>query len=110
MTRLSSSHCDNMVMFITSREYGYGQPWSFMENNCQTWLAIVNHGQPQSTMVMVNQGKARSTIVMLSHFHNMVMFVTLCVHRIGLCSSHCDNMVMVVIVQWKGYVRHIARI
>jgi hypothetical protein len=78
-----------MVIFITSREYGYSHPWSFMENNCQTWLAIVNHGQPQSNMVIVNQGKARSTIVMFvtfpqySYVHEIVcssfraMFITL---------------------------------
>jgi len=29
--------------------------WSLMENNCETWLSIVNHGKPQSIMVMVNQ-------------------------------------------------------
>jgi hypothetical protein len=40
----------------------------------------------------------------------MVMFVTLYVHRIRLCFSHCDNMVKFVIVQWSGYVRQIVRI
>jgi hypothetical protein len=37
--------------------YGHGQPWSPMDNNCQTWLTIANHSQPQLTMVMVNQGQ-----------------------------------------------------
>jgi hypothetical protein len=49
----------NLAMWMSSIvlvNHGYGQPWSPMDKNFQTWLTTFNHGKPHSIMVMVNQG------------------------------------------------------
>jgi hypothetical protein len=56
----------NVTMWISSIvlvNHCHGNPWSLMHDNCQTWLTIFNHGQPQSTKASHNEGLGKVTMV-----------------------------------------------
>jgi hypothetical protein len=68
---LFSSHCDDEVMFITLRQYGY-------DHSCSSHC---------DNMVMTRHAR---------HIAKNIFMATHVLHiaTISLCLSHCDNMVM----------------
>jgi hypothetical protein len=98
-----------MVMFVTLRQYGYGKSCS---SHCENMVMFITFRDSmlclsnKETQCYIHHIARLKDIFVTFHKYGYVCHIA----TTKLCSSHCDNMTIFITLRQRGNVRHIETI